>query len=122
MVTHRTPRGYSLVTNLRLPNYLYHATNIEQLDTIKSFGIIRGFSGGLDPERDIDFVWLDAQLEGLKKFLRGYYAGDWIIIQIKTRDLNPKKLYRKRFGDGIIWYAYKGNIAPRAISKTIRLK
>ena len=114
---HRVPRGYSSVVNWRgIPIYLYHATDTNNLESVKDFGIVRTFRRGLDPERDSYFIHLDASRKGLRDFLDIYYKDrDWTILRVKTENLELNKLYKKTFGDNITWYVYMGDIPPEAI-------
>jgi len=116
----KIPYNYRPVAKIRLPRYLYHATRPNNLESIRDFGLVRGFSKGLDPENFPHLIWMDSQPVGLRKFLRVYYPGEWSIVQIRTEDLDPKKLYRHRFGKGIVQYVYSGDIQPKSIKVTNR--
>lgn len=99
-----------------LPQYLYHATKTEYLESIKDFGLVRGFLKGVPGwYKDPDFIWLDTGSIKLRRWLKEYYPDwDWSIVRINTDYLETKKLFREKT-DNIDWYVYKGDILPEAI-------
>ena len=112
------PTGeYKRLGNRRnLPAYLYHATKKEYLDTIKDFGLVRGFLKGVPGwYKDQDFIWLDRKSKGLRDWVKKYYPDwEWIIVRVNTDYLETNKLYQKTIGE-IRWYVYKEDIPPEAI-------
>ena len=116
-------KGIKPVTDYRplgnrrgLPQYLYHATKIEYLESIKDFGLVRGLLKGVPGwYKDIDFIWLDTKTRGLRNWLKTYYPDwSWIIVRVNTDYLETNKLYRKKF-KGHMWFLYRGDVPPEAI-------
>ena len=99
-----------------LPKYLYHATKKENLESIKDFGLVRGFLKGVSGWRkDTDFIWPSTQPTRLKKWLKKYHPGPtWITVKVYTSQLDTQKIYLDK-SEGTRWYLYKGDIPPEAL-------
>ena len=116
--------GYTPVRSRKnLPQYLYHATKTDYLESIKDFGLIKGLIKGVPGwKKDPDFLWLDSKPQGLRKWLKKYYPDwDWSIVRINTDYLDLSKLYKKKLEKNI-WYVYRGDIPPEALYTKSRYK